>query len=103
MPTHSPLFFSLPSSFSLSLPPSLPQNSIPEQIGREIEKAAKGIFPLSVVYVRKVKVLKKPKFDLVKLMEIHEGQTPVDDTGAGIDRPEEPALVPEVAGSGGRL
>ncbi|EWM25506.1 hypothetical protein NSK_002555 [Nannochloropsis salina CCMP1776] len=76
---------------------------IPEQIGREIERATKGIFPLSVVYLRKVKVLKKPKFDLVKLMEIHEGTTPVDETGAGVDRPEEPALVPEVAGSGGRL
>jgi len=88
----SPLHFLLP-----------PPNSIPEQIGREIEKAVKGIFPLSVVYIRKVKVLKKPKFDLVKLMEIHEGQTPVDDTGAGIDRPEEPAIVPEIAGSGGRL
>jgi len=85
------------------LPPPPFKNSIPEQIGREIEKAAKGIFPLSVVYIRKVKVLKKPKFDLVKLMEIHEGQTPVDDTGAGIDRPEEPAIVPEIAGSGGRL
>jgi ribosomal protein S3AE len=38
-------------------------HSIPEQIGRECEKAAKGIFPLSVVLIRKVKVLKKPKFD----------------------------------------
>ncbi len=38
-------------------------DSIPEQIGRECEKAAKGIFPLSVVLIRKVKVLKKPKFD----------------------------------------
>lgn len=43
--------------------PHLNNHSIPEQIGRECEKAAKGIFPLSVVLIRKVKVLKKPKFD----------------------------------------
>lgn len=35
-------------------------------------------------------------------MEVHEGSA-VDDVGAGIDRPDEDALVPEVAGSGGRL
>ena len=44
---------------------------IPEYMGTEIEKACAGIFPLQNVFVRKVKVLKKPKFDLVKLMELH--------------------------------
>lgn len=44
-------------------PYQIHHHSIPEQIGRECEKAAKGIFPLSVVLIRKVKVLKKPKFD----------------------------------------
>jgi hypothetical protein len=39
---------------------------------------------------------------VVKLMEVHEGSA-ADDVGAGIDRPDEEALVPEVAGSGGRL
>lgn len=44
---------------------------IPESIGKEIEKACKSVFPLQNVLVRKIKVLKKPKFDLTKLMESH--------------------------------
>ena len=52
-----------PSMIILHPPPIDDDDSIPEQIGRECEKAAKGIFPLSVVLIRKVKVLKKPKFD----------------------------------------
>jgi len=44
---------------------------IPESIGKEIEKQTQGIFPLKDVHIRKVKILKKPKFDIVKLMELH--------------------------------
>merc|ERR1719245_2879821 len=33
---------------------------------KDIEKACQGIYPLHDVYVRKVKVLKKPKFDVGK-------------------------------------
>merc|ERR1712086_313903 len=44
---------------------------IPESIGKEIEKHTQGIFPLKDVLVRKVKILKKPKFDIAKLMEQH--------------------------------
>lgn len=44
---------------------------IPETIGREIEKAAEGIFPLQNVLIRKVKVLKAPKTDVAKLLELH--------------------------------
>merc|ERR1711865_1007932 len=44
---------------------------IPESIGKEIEKQTQGIFPLKDVLIRKVKVLKKPKFDVTKLMELH--------------------------------
>ena len=36
---------------------------IPDSIGKDIEKACQGVYPLHDVYVRKVKVLKKPKFD----------------------------------------
>lgn len=42
---------------------------IPESIGKEIEKATSGIYPLQNVFIRKVKILKAPKFDLGKLME----------------------------------
>lgn len=42
---------------------------IPEMIGKEIEKATSGIYPLQNVFIRKVKILKAPKFDLGKLME----------------------------------
>mmetsp|Transcript_7565 Transcript_7565/g.16459 ORF Transcript_7565/g.16459 Transcript_7565/m.16459 type:complete len:269 (+) Transcript_7565:62-868(+) len=44
---------------------------IPESIGKEIEKQTQGIFPLKNALVRKVKIMKKPKFDIVKLMEMH--------------------------------
>lgn len=37
--------------------------SIPNVIKKEVEKACHGIYPLQDVYVRKVKILKKPKFD----------------------------------------
>lgn len=44
---------------------------IPEMIGREIEKATSSIYPLQNVFIRKVKILKSPKFDLGKLMEVY--------------------------------
>ena len=43
---------------------------IPEVIGKEIEKVCAGIYPLQNVYIRKVKILKAPKFDVTKLMEV---------------------------------
>ncbi len=72
---------------------------IPEAISQEIQKACQSIFPLQNVYIRKVKVLKKPKFDLVKLMEVHAGG---EDTGVAIDR-EEPPAVESLGWTGGRL
>jgi len=44
---------------------------IPESIGKIIEKQTQGIFPLKDVLIRKVKIIKKPKFDITKLMELH--------------------------------
>ena len=56
---------------------------IPDSIGKDIEKACQGIYPLHDVFIRKVKVLKKPKFDLGKLMEMHgEGKGSAGGTGA---------------------
>jgi len=54
---------------------------IPEAIGKEIEKQTQGIFPLNNVMVRKVKILKKPKFDITKLMELHGDGDAADDAG----------------------
>merc|ERR1719378_1880506 len=59
---------------------------IPESIGKEIEKQTQGIFPLKDVLIRKVKLIKKPKFDITKLMELHgDGD---GDEGQAMLRPE---------------
>lgn len=55
----------------------LVQKFIPEAIGREIEKATRSIYPLQNVYVRKAKILKAPKFDMSKLLELHGESTDV--------------------------
>ncbi|XP_026935626.1 40S ribosomal protein S3a-like [Sagmatias obliquidens] len=44
---------------------------IPDSIGKDIEKACQSTYLLYDVFVRKVKMLKKPKFELGKLMECH--------------------------------
>jgi small subunit ribosomal protein S3Ae len=74
---------------------------IPESIGKEIEKSCSGIYPLQNVFIRKVKTIKKPKFDLTKLMEIHS-EAAAAEAGAKVSRVEEGA-VPTLSGSGGRL
>ena len=50
-------------------------NSIGDQIGKTITKECSKIFPLENVLIKKVKVLKKPKFDLTKLMELYTKRT----------------------------
>lgn len=47
---------------------------IPDSMSSDIIKACQIIYPLHDVHVRKVKVLKRPRFDLHKLMELH-GET----------------------------
>jgi len=48
---------------------------IGDQIGKTITKECSKIFPLENVLIKKVKVLKKPKFDLTKLMELYTQRT----------------------------
>jgi small subunit ribosomal protein S3Ae len=55
----------------------LVQKFVPEAIGREIEKASRSIYPLQNVYIRKAKILKAPKFDVSKLLELHGESTDV--------------------------
>jgi len=66
---------------------------IPEVIGKEIEKATQGIYPLQNVFVRKVKLLKAPKLDVGKLLESHGGAESIakEDSGAIVERVEETA------------
>mmetsp|Transcript_27394 Transcript_27394/g.87789 ORF Transcript_27394/g.87789 Transcript_27394/m.87789 type:complete len:179 (-) Transcript_27394:69-605(-) len=73
---------------------------IPEVIGKEIEKACAGIYPLQNTFIRKVKILKAPKFDITRLMEVH-GDYTAEETGSKLDRPaEETAEAPtEVVGA----
>jgi len=62
---------------------------IPNSIGSEIEKVCRGIYPLQNVMVRKVKVIKKPKFDVARLMEMHGesySSVTVDDKGQRVER-----------------
>ena len=61
---------------------------IPESIGKEIEMPTQGIYPLKEVLIRKVKILRKPKLDITKLMELHTDIGDYD-AGAAIGRPED--------------
>jgi len=66
---------------------------IPDSFASEIQRTCGGIYPLQDVYIRKVKVLKKPKFDLGKLLELHQEQggptgRPIPVLGEHVDRAE---------------
>lgn len=54
---------------------------IPEVINKEIEHATKDIFPLQNVHIRKVKLLKQPKFDLGALMALHGEGSAAEEKG----------------------
>jgi len=76
---------------------------IPESIGKDIEKSCNSIYPLHDVHIRKVKVLKKPKFDMGKLLEMHgegKGTSGGGKTadGMAVDRPDnyEPPVLEDV-------
>ncbi|KAM9201058.1 small ribosomal subunit protein eS1-like [Dugong dugon] len=64
---------------------------ITDSIGKDIEKTCQSIYPLHDAFVRKVKILKKPKFELRKIMELHgegssSGKAIGDETGAKVGR-----------------
>merc|ERR1719375_2744840 len=59
---------------------------IADSVGKEIEKQTQAIYPLKDCTVRKVKIIKKPKFDITKLMEMHADSGA--DEGAALGRPE---------------
>jgi len=79
---------------------------IPDTIADDIRKACNSVYPLKDVYIRKVKVLKRPKFELGKLMELHSdagkgsntGTSNAEDMGAKVERPDnyEPPVLATV-------
>lgn len=73
---------------------------LPESLGAEIRKATQFIYPLQNVCIRKVRILKAPKFDLVKFMELHSDAA--EDTGAKV-AVAEAGEVEQLEGAGGRL
>merc|ERR1711957_520844 len=81
---------------------TLVKTLITAECGKDIEKECHMVFPIKECYIRKVKVLKKPKFDVTALMEWH---TEKEATGVvTADTGEAVAVEGEevVAGSGGR-
>jgi small subunit ribosomal protein S3Ae len=66
--------------------------SIGESIGKQIQKECSKIFPVQNVLIKKVKMLKKPKFDLTKLMELYQERPEVErkEKKGGEEKKEEP-------------
>jgi len=67
---------------------------IPDSIAKDIEKFCSYIYPLTDVFIRKVKVIKKPKYDLGRLMDMHGesgnagAQAATGAEGVRVDRPD---------------
>jgi len=77
----------------------LVQKFIPESIGKDIEKSCVGIYPLTNVFIRKVKIIKVPKFDVTKLMDVH-GDYSGEEIGKAVERTtEEPKEEEELVGA----
>ena len=54
-----------------------------DTLTKQITKESVKIFPLENVIIKKVKVLKKPKFDLTKLMELYSDKVDMSTPAAG--------------------
>jgi len=60
------------------------QKFIAETIEKQIESECQGIYPLHNVYIRKAKILKRPKFDAYKLADVHQEEGATEDTGTAV-------------------
>jgi len=61
---------------------------IQRHIENDILSKTRGIFPLKECHIQKVKIVKKPKLDIVRLFEMHD-KTDADDTGVPVQAAEE--------------
>ena len=57
---------------------------IPETIGKLIENECQGIYPLKDCYIRKAKIIRRPKFDGNKLAELHAESTHAEEQGTPV-------------------
>jgi len=80
---------------------SLVQTLITADCGAAICKACNHTFPIEDCFIRKVKVLKKPKFDVTALMEWHSEDAAAD-VGTAVKPEEAKEAKTTTAGAGGR-
>lgn len=57
-------------------------------IETEVANKTRGIFPLKEIHVSKIKIVKKPKLDIVRLFEMHD-KTDADDVATAVQLEEE--------------
>ena len=62
-----------------------------------MEKATQGIYPLQSTAIRKVKILRAPKFDITKLLEVHGNYE--EEAGTKVERPAETEEKKEIVGA----
>merc|ERR1712183_202353 len=60
-----------------------------DKIESDIKNATNRIYPLDPVHIHKVKVIKRPQFDVAKLMEIHDKGSVETDNGVQMEEAEE--------------
>jgi len=63
---------------------SLFQKFIPETIGRFLEAECQGIYPLKDCYIRKAKIIRRPKYDATKLAELHHESARIEELGSQV-------------------
>jgi len=74
------------------------QKFIAESIGKQIEQETQGVYPLQNCYIRKCKIIKRPKFDSYKLSELHAESAGKEDVGAPVataPKTDAPGYQPE--------
>lgn len=57
---------------------------VPETIGKHIETESQGIYPLRDCFIRKAKIIRRPKFDAFKLAELHAENKATEETGTPV-------------------
>merc|ERR1712002_517968 len=81
--------------------PGLVNKLLPDSIAKDIEKTCHRIYPLHDVHIRKVKILKKPKLDITRLMELHGEGGGARNTAAPKQNGEAGTKVERPAGTAG--